>query len=266
MTALDFSCVWNLFMARRFIPVYPVVYFKVLSSKWFIQSNIITGGTNHKSTREKQLKKYINIIRQFITRYSQTQIQTNTIDGLLPCQQIRIYRGLSARPQLVWKVQDRPLSETAGPGVQNPPGLSIPGGSWLQAKFRVPATLMFKSTVHVIGSGHFLFPNGHCEIHWSSVLRPWKPECSTCLPVLRSSNGQKVFAPISTKKLETSTHSTSSDGMLSVKQTSWGTHFKWNEIHSVCEGFLFSVTKLNWPSYENVVFKRNFLFIFYCIF
>ena len=65
--------------------------FKVQSSKWFIQSKIITGGTNHKLTREKQLKKYINIIRQFITRYSQTQIQTNTIDGLLPCQQIRVW-------------------------------------------------------------------------------------------------------------------------------------------------------------------------------
>ena len=72
---------------------------QVQSSKWFIQSKIITGGTNHKSTREKQLKKYINIIRQFITWYSQTQVQTNTIDGLLPCQQIGVYRGPSARPQ-----------------------------------------------------------------------------------------------------------------------------------------------------------------------
>ena len=38
------------------------------SSKWFIQLNIITGGTNNKINKRKQFQKYINIIQQFITR------------------------------------------------------------------------------------------------------------------------------------------------------------------------------------------------------
>ena len=73
------------------IPGNPML-FKVQVYGLFSQTSSL-GVQITKSTREKN-SKHINIIQQFITRYSQTQIQTNTIGGLLPCQQISIYDQL----------------------------------------------------------------------------------------------------------------------------------------------------------------------------
>ena len=49
-------------------------------------------GTNNKINKRTQLQKYINTIKQFITRYS--QIQIHTIGGLFPYQEIILYDQL----------------------------------------------------------------------------------------------------------------------------------------------------------------------------